>query len=155
QAHKRWLAEDFAGVMSSEKGVRVLPYAKDASNAQMAMTFSDSETLMFSIPDGSYAISLELPKLVRVNGRATAAERTLVYGSFLIARLSVAGETKQICEIKEKLGLPKIIAASQTTIADEAAYRETTRSLVRKAVDKLCRDRKGRRALLKCGLKRR
>ncbi|MCS5622212.1 MAG: hypothetical protein NZ656_09695, partial [Nitrospinaceae bacterium] len=56
--------------------VAVLPYAKDAANATMALNFADQSVVQFQIPDATYGIDLEIRGFKKVHDKKNSNEFT-------------------------------------------------------------------------------
>jgi len=149
-AYKAWIAEQCGVDLSSEKGLALLPYAKDAANANMALAFANSEILMFTIPAPTYGISISLDQFKKVVAKETLAERLLVYGAYVTLKIYEPQFGKVYYENPVKKGIPKTVPASQEVVDDFAVFQEALKNVLQKAGNEAMNDKKGRKVLEKC-----
>lgn len=69
-------AQKLSVFTQAELGVAVLPYAKDAANATMALNFADQSVVLFQIPDATYGIDLEIRGFKKVHDKKNSTEFT-------------------------------------------------------------------------------
>ena len=149
-AYKAWLAEQYSALLSSELDLAILPYAKDAANAKMALRFMNSEMLMFTIPDPTYGIDLTLRKFKKVVVKETRAERLLVYGAYIKSKLYEPEFNKIYFEDNMKVGVPKKIPISQKQVDDCAAYQETLKNVLLSSTEVMMQNGPAREVLEQC-----
>ncbi len=149
-AYQSWIAEQCGANLSSEFGLALLPYLKDASNAKMALAFSSSEVLMFTIPEPTYGISIQLDNFKKVIAKETLAERLLVYGAYITFKLYEPQFGKVYFEEAIKMGIPKRIPVSQTIVDDCAVFQEAVKNVLLKAGREVMDNKKARKVLGKC-----
>ena len=149
-AYKAWVAEQFGMNLSSDQGLALLPYAKDEANARMALSFSNTEMLMFTIPSPTYGISIRLDKFKKVVAQETLAERLMVYGAYVTVKLFEPEFGKIYYEAPFKFGVPKTIPASQSEVDDFSVFREALKNVLQKAGFDVMKDKQARKVLEKC-----
>jgi len=149
-AYAAWAAEQYGAFLSTELDLALLPYAKDATNAKMALRFSNTEMLQFTIPEPTYAFDLTIRKFKKVEAKRTRAEVLLVYGSYITVRFYEPEFDRVYFNEKLKIGLPKTVPVSQKDIDDCAAFQEALKNVLLESTQKMTADKKTRKILAKC-----
>jgi len=149
-AFKASIAEQCGAYMSSNLGLALLPYVKDSANGKMTLAFSNSEIVMFTIPEPTYGISIRLDKFKKVSAKETLSERLLVYGAYVTLKLYEPQFGTVYYENPTKIGVPKTVPMSQTYIDDFSVFQEALKNVLQKSAEEAMADKQARKVLEKC-----
>lgn len=124
ESFKEQLAQQFTALLAENAGVAVLPFAKDALNASMALVFADATMLQFKIPPPTFAVEVNLRGFKKVQSEKKPAESLWIYGAFLDLRIVDREFAREYVLEKITETVPKIVPASQATIDDAPVAAE-------------------------------
>ena len=155
--YARLVAQEFGALLSSQAGVSLLPFAKDAANTKMALVFSDASVLQFVIPSPSFAIDVGVKGFKKVLGESKPAEALWIYGAFLDLKIyepefqKVYFKTSDTTPIK--FGVTKIVPRSQAEVDEFPVVSEALRGALLEAITQICKDQNTQNKVIsKCKL---
>ena len=140
-AYKSVMAQKLSDLLSSKLNVAVLPYAKDYLGAKMALVFSDTKILEFTIPPSSYGIDLTLRKLSKETYKEGAGEDSYLFGAYGTVKVYDPDFGTQYWEKKIKDGAVKNIPKLQKTIDDFSIYDEVAGLLMLEGIKEMQNDK--------------
>lgn len=139
---KAYLAGQFGAQLAKNHGISVLPYAKDAAVARMALKFtSGTEVLNLEIPKASYCFDLDLQGFKRVLHKETAAERAYIYGCFFKIRFYQELLGQDYLNEEAKQGYARVFPRAKEPV-DWLGYETSLTDFSREYTRKLGQDSK-------------
>jgi len=151
--YTRLVAQEFGALLSSQAGVSLLPFAKDAANTKMALVFSDASVLQFAIPAPTFAIDLGVKGFKKVLDKSTPAEALWLYGAYLDLKIYEPEFQKVYFETPIKFGVSKIVPKSQKEVDEFPVVSESLKGAFLEAINQICKDKNTQtKVITKCKL---
>lgn len=142
-------ANRFTDILSSQLGVGMLPYAKDAANARMSLSFSDARVQDFIIPSPSYSVDLTLRNLVRQEFSESSGEKAFLYGAYLTIKVFNQDSGRVYWEKKIKHGVVKAIPDAQVEVDEVRIFSELIDDSLAKGALEMRQDKRFREEVMK------
>jgi hypothetical protein len=117
-------AQKLSVFTQAELGVAVLPYAKDAANATMALNFADQSVVQFQIPDATYGIDLEIRGFKKVHDKKNSNEFTQTWRYLSYVTLKVYLQDKDP-DFREVFFLKEF---NPTKVRDSIEFKKTAKT---------------------------
>ena len=151
--YAKGVAQQLGSLLSSQAGLAMLPYAKDALNSKMACRFADGQAVQFTIPAPTFAIDVDVKGFKKVPKEKTDAEQLWIYGAFLDLKV-YEPETKTIFySAPAKYGVSKIVPASQKNVDEFPVVSEALKGAMLTAIEQMQKDQRTQEKVLqKCRL---
>jgi len=147
------VAQEFGALLSSQAGVSLLPFAKDAANTKMALVFSDASVLQFAIPAPTFAIDLGVRGFKKVLDKSMPAEALWLYGAFLDLKVYEPEFQQIYFEKPIKFGVSKIVPISQKEVDEYPVVSEALKGAFLEAINQMCKDKNTQtKVISKCKL---
>lgn len=146
------VAQQFGSLLSSQAGVALLPYAKDASNSKMTLRFKSGGAVQFKIPEPTFGISLDVKGFKKVLDKQTDAESLWIYGSWLGIKIIEPAFGKVYFETTVKYPVTKLVPASQQSVDEFPVVSEALKGAQLTAIEAIQKDKIAKGVILKCKL---
>jgi hypothetical protein len=150
EVYKGWVAEEVSSSLSTELGVPVMPYQRNAALANMSLMLANGEMQNFKLNSGTYGVDVELDQFKRIKVKETATQALWLYGTYLTSRLYEPEFDLQFYEGKTRGGAQKKIPVAQADVDHVAAYQDGLRVTIKKMAHDMWEDKTGRETLEKC-----
>lgn len=152
-AYAQAVAQQFGALLTSQAGLALLPYRRDALNSKMTLRFSDASMLQFKIPSPTFAIDVDLKGYKKVLDKSTAAESLWLYGAFLGIRVYEPEFNKVFFDASVKYGVSKVIPATQKNVDEFPVVSEALKGALLTAIEQMEKDQDtATKVLRKCRL---
>lgn len=143
------VAQQFGALLAAKARVALLPYVKDGLNSKMSLRFSDASVVQFKIPEGTFAVDIDLKGFKKVLDKSTDAEALWLYGAFLGIRVYEPAFQKVIFEAPVKYGVSKIVPASQKKVDEFPVVSEALKGAFLTAIEQIQKDKKAQTQVIK------
>ena len=140
-AYKRVVAQTFNCLLSSQLNVAILPYSINSVNAKMALRLAN-QSMVFTIPEPTYAIDINLTKYVKAKSKKSTDAQTLwLFGAYMNLRVYEPSFNIEYFNEEVKAATSKTVPSDNDAVDDFGNLSDTLKKVILNFTDQTSKNK--------------